>query len=917
MTPEEKARVNIDKLLEEAGWAIQDYNSINLGASTGVAVREFPLKTGAADYLLFVNRKAVGAIEAKKEGTTLSGVAEQSGKYIVGLPENIPHIHLPLPFAYESTGSETFFRDEREQDARSRRVFAFHKPQTLWDWGLDNTTLRGRLRTMPQLITEGLWEAQIEAVTNLEESFAESRPKALIQMATGSGKTFTAVTAVYRLLKFGKAKRVLFLVDRNNLGRQALREFQQYITPDDGRKLSELYNVQHLTNNTLDAICKVCITTIQRLYSMLEGEENFDAENEEQSLFQMQTHEKEKKIVKYSPKIPIEMFDFIITDECHRSIYHDWRQVLDYFDAFIIGLTATPSKQTIGFFNNNLVMEYSHDRAVADGCNVGFEVYRIKTAIGEEGSAVDAGFFVDIRDKMTRRLRWEQLDEELVYTPQELDRNVVAVDQIRKIVRTYRDRLFSEIFPGREHVPKTLIFAKSDSHAEDIVHIVREEFGKGNEFCKKITYKTTGEKPENLIKEFRISYYPRIAVTVDMVSTGTDFKALECLIFMRNVQSGVYYEQMKGRGTRVINPDDLEGITPDAGHKTHFVIVDAIGVCEHDKTDSQPLERKRYVSFDKLLNGIALGIRDNDTISSLAGRLAKFNNKISEKEKEEILGASDGKTLREMVNSLLDAVDPDKHEKKAKELFLTPSPTEQQIIQAREELVSEACAPFDDANLRNTLIDIKKRNEQIIDTVSLDDLISAGFDSQAGEKARSMVESFKQFIEDNKDELTALKIIYEQPYGKRHLTYEQIKEIAEAIKRPPYSLSTDRLWVAYEQLEKAKVKGAGPQKLLTNIISLIRFAIGESEVLEPYSVQVEERFQKWLEDQETAGKIFTEEQIEWLTMLKDHIATSLLVEIDDFDYAPFHDKGGAIRAFKVFGPKLDEILSVFNERIAG
>ncbi len=483
--PEEKARQVIDSLLEAAGWMVQNLQEVDLGATLGVAVREFPLKTGAADYLLFVDRKAVGVVEAKPEGATLSGVAEQSEKYISGVPENLPAVQEPLPFAYESTGTETFFRDSRDPEPRSRRVFAFHKPETLLAWANQPDTLRARMRQFPTLITMGLRDCQIEAIQNLEKSFGEARPRALIQMATGSGKTYMAVSSVYRLIKFANARRVLFLVDRSNLGRQTLREFQQYVTPDDGRKFTELYNVQHLNSNTLDPVSRVCITTIQRLYSMLSNESDYDATLEEQSGFDTLPYADKPKEVSYNPKIPIEQFDFIITDECHRSIYHLWRQVLEYFDSFLIGLTATPSKQTLGFFNQNLVMEYNHERAVADGVNVGYEVYRIKTDITEHGSKVEAGFYVDKRNKLTRQRRWEQLDETLEYAPQQLDRSVVAPDQIRTVIRTFRDKLFTEIFPGRTEIPKTLVFAKDDAHAEDIVGIMREEFGKGNDFVRR------------------------------------------------------------------------------------------------------------------------------------------------------------------------------------------------------------------------------------------------------------------------------------------------------------------------------------------------------------------------------------------------------------------------------------------------
>ena len=422
-TPEFLARQQIDQLLAASGWSVQNRTGMNFYAGRGVAVREFPVEGGFADYMLFVDRKAVGVVEAKKVGTTLSGVAEQAGSYAAGLPKNIPHVGADglspnsggvrpdrLPFLYESTGVETFFRDERDPEPRSRRVFTFHRPETLAEWVTDGVgadlvsaragnapiqTLRGRLREMPAahpLNTAGLWSAQVEAITNLEQSFAQDKPRALIQMATGSGKTYTAVSFVYRLIKFAKAKRVLFLVDRNNLGRQAFKEFDQYRTPDDGRKFSELYNVQHLQSNTLDPVSKVHITTIQRLYSMLSGEPEYDPENEENSLFEMGAalDRQPPREVRYNPAIPIETYDFIVVDECHRSIYNLWRGVLEYFDAFLVGLTATPSKQTFGFFNQNLVMEYSRERAVADGVNVDGQVYRIKTHISAAGSTVEA-----------------------------------------------------------------------------------------------------------------------------------------------------------------------------------------------------------------------------------------------------------------------------------------------------------------------------------------------------------------------------------------------------------------------------------------------------------------------------------------------------------------------------------------------
>ncbi len=478
-------------------------------------------------------------------------------------------------------------------------------------------------------------------------------------MATGAGKTYTACSFTYRLIKHAGAKRVLFLVDRSNLGRQATAEFQQFVAPDTGRKFTEVYNVQHLTSNNLDSVARVTICTIQRLYSILRGEE-LDEDLEEKSGYEIASALEAgaaatPKEVAYTDRVPIETFDFIVTDECHRSIYGLWRQVLEYFDAFLIGLTATPSKQTIGFFNQNLVMEYNHERAVADGVNVGYEVYRIKTQVTEQGGKVEKGFYVDRRNRETRTVRWERLDEDLAYAAKDLDRSVVVKSQIRTVLQAFKDALFTELFPGRTLVPKTLIFCKDDSHAEDIVHLVREVFGKGNDFAKKITYKTYNpetrryEKSETLIQEFRTSPQLRIAVTVDMIATGTDIKPLECLLFLRDTRSRTYFEQMKGRGTRVLTPTDLQAVSgADARAKTHFVIVDAVGVCESDKTDSRPLERQRTVAFDKLLLGVALGKRDEDTLTTLAGRLARLDREISRQDATALSELAGGNRCRSL-----------------------------------------------------------------------------------------------------------------------------------------------------------------------------------------------------------------------------------------------------------------------------
>lgn len=916
LTPEQQARVVIDSLLTAAGWVLQDAGQLNRHAGLGVAVREFVLPSGPCDYLLFIAGKACGVIEAKKAGITLSGVAEQAARYMVTLPPHLARWGDQLIFDYESTGDETYFRDMRDPDARSRRVFAFHQPATLHAWLQETDTLRARLRHMPALETAGLRDCQVDAVQGLEASLAQDHPRALLQMATGAGKTFTACTFSWRLLKHAQARRILFLVDRNNLGDQTLKEYQNYEPPGSGRKFDKTYIVQHLHGSRVDADAKVVITTIQRLYAMLRGTD-LDESAEEGSAFETWTTEDgDLRPVAYNPVLPIEFFDIIVTDECHRSIYGLWRQVLEYFDAHLIGLTATPSRHTLGFFRNNLVAEYTYEQSVVDGVNVGFEVYRIRTRIGEGGGTVDAGYHVPVRDRRTRALRYRQLDADLPYASNELDRTVTAQNQIRAVLHCYKDKLYTELFPGRsgQWVPKTLIFAKDDSHAEEIVHAVREVFGQGNDFAKKITYQTS-EKPKELIKGFRVDPYPRVAVTVDMIATGTDIKPVECLIFMRDVRSEGYYEQMKGRGVRTISSADLRQVTPDAQTKTRFVLIDAVGVTEGAKTVSQPLERQRTLTFDKLIDQIAQGRRDFDAVSSLAARLAALDRQIDDEDRQRIAEAAGGATLRALATALLQSISPDIIEARLIERHGTAGTvTDAQAQAVEDELKDAACRPLDDAALRTLIKTIKQKTDIVIDELSTDEVLHAGYDLQ---QAEARTTSFRDFIETHKDELLALQILYSHPYPKRRLTYAAVRELATKLADPPQHLHTADVWQAYKRLQATLVRGAPSDKVLTDIISLVRFATGQAELLEPHAARVEQKFNLWIGRQIKAGREFSGEQMQWLRAIRDYLAANVEIAPSDLmrDH-PFADWGGVVAARKVFGSDLNGMLDELTEALA-
>lgn len=925
--PEQIARDRIDQMLIDAGWLVQDKSKVNLSAGIGIAVREYQTDIGPADYVLFANRKPIGVIEAKREeaGEKLTVVEDQSSQYAnASLKYNLNK--EPLPFVYESTGVITRFTDYRDPKPRSRVVFHFHQPDTLLDWFDKKETLRARLRNMPALQETGLRPAQIKAINNLETSFKENRPKALIQMATGAGKTFTACTFAYRLLKHVDAKRILFLVDTKNLGEQAEQEFLKYQPIDDNRKFTELYNVQRLSSSYIATDSQVCISTIQRLYSILKGEEldeDIEKENPHEKGWNWQ--KKEPLPVEYAMKNPIEQFDFIIIDEAHRSIYNLWKQVLDYFDAFLIGLTATPDKRTFGFFNQNVVSEYTYEESVSDGVNVPYDVFTIETEISKKGSRIEAKAeqFIEKRDKQSRKQRWERLDEDYEYTPNKLDKDVVNPNQIRTIIQAFKKALPS-IFPDRFdenrefEVPKTLIFAKTDSHADDIINIVREEFGEGNDFCKKLTYKIE-EDPKSVLIRFRNSWAPRIAVTVDMIATGTDVKPLEVLLFMRDVKSINYFEQMKGRATRTINFDDLQKVTRTAKHtKTHFVIVDAVGATKSKKTDSRPLERKPGTPLKDLLGAVAMGAQDEDLFTSLANRLIRLDKQLTESEKTELLKLTNGKALNTISKELLEAYDPDtvtQIEENTQKAYAGSSPDDinKAINKALEQKRNEATSVFTGA-LNEYIENVRRVHDQVIDTLNQDKVISAEWDSFTTNKAKAVVKEFSDYIEEHKNEITALSIFYDQPYNRRALSYQMIKELMEKLKREKPLLAPHYVWEAYNQLEN--VKENSPKNELVALVSLIRKVSGIDQELIPYHKTVDKNFQDWIFKQ-NAGKHnkFTPEQMEWLRLMKDHIANSFHVEADDLDYTPFDAKGGRGKMWALFGEEMDEVIEELNRQL--
>jgi len=927
--PEQLARDTIDAMLTASAWVVQSKKGINLNVGLGVAVREYQTDIGPADYVLFVDKKPVGVIEAKREdeGIRLTMHEAQTEDYAKAKLKYLEN--EALVFLYESTGEITRFTDYRDPKPRSREVFTFHKPETFIEWLRFGKSLRTKLFDLPTLLGVGLRECQVKAINNLDISLKANRPRALIQMATGSGKTFTAITAIYRLLKYANAKRVLFLVDTKNLGEQAEQEFMAYLPNDDNRKFVELYNVQRLRSSYVASDSQVCISTIQRVYSILKGTE-LEETAEEENPNERQWQKKDAIPVEYNQKLPIEFFDFIVIDECHRSIYNLWKQVLDYFDAFLIGLTATPDNRTFGFFNQNIVSEYTHEQAVLDNVNVGYDVYLIETEISKKGAVIWKGEYVDRREKLTRKKRWELVDEDVTYAAKRLDDDVVNPNQIRLILRTFKERL-PEMFPDRFvasppalsqgegarafEVPKTLIFAKSDSHADDIINIAREVFDEQNKFCKKITYRVDDAK--GTLQNFRNEYYPRIAVTVDMIATGTDVKPLECLLFMRDVKSRNYFEQMKGRGTRTISLDDLRKVTPSAKQtKDHFVIVDAIGATKSIKTDSRPLEKKPGIPLKDLLGAVAVGVRDEDLFTSLANRLTRLEKQVTEKEKELFAQKTNGKTIGEVTKGLLFAYDPDRLEDIRTNIIAAnpgASPTEiNALFTTQHAQVLENAAGVFTGELNSYIENVRRAHEQIIDDLNRDTLENAGWDADIEGKATALIKDFTEWLQAHKEEIVSLHIFYDQPYRRREITYSMIKDLVEQLKLDKPVLAPLHVWRAYERLEK--VTGQ-PKNELIALVSLVRKVCGADTTLTSFDKTVDKNFQDWIFKKQAGPLKYTEEQVQWLRMIKDYIASSFHVDKDDFELDPFNKQGGLGKMWQLFGEETDAIINELNESL--
>jgi len=670
----------------------------------------------------------------------------------------------------------------------------------------------------------------------------------------------------------------------------------------------------------IDPAANVVIFKIQRLYAVLRGEAaEFDEQLDETSSFELLREDGAPVQVNYQPSVPIEAFDLIWVDECHRSIYGRWGTVLEYFDAFLIGLTATPTPTTIAYFRENLVADYDQEQSVADGINVDQRLFRIRTHATERGGFIAEGEPVDVRVKATGDVDRKAMDDDLPYDPSQLDYAVVNLAQIRTILRAFRDNITTTMFSGREEIPKTVFFCKNDKHADDVLQAIWEVFARGEDFARKITYTVKGDVEEH-IRRFRTDPQFRIAVSVDQIGTGTNVRAIEALVFMRKVGSRTLFNQMRGRAVRKISQDEFWAVTPGAREKGHVkedcVLIDCVGLTEDETVliDSRPLDRKPSVSLKELLRDIGMGITDDDTLASVASRMARFDAKLSDQQRQHFTEVAHGNSLLDIAAELRRAIDLEEQVTVAKQATGTEEPSDDAVRFARAELVKRAIEQLKRVEVRDELERLRAEAEQIVHLLGTDQLISAEFVDEG--RAVELVKEWRAFVDTHRDDFVALKAYYSQP-GLARPSLKDLRELASAISKPPLNLTPQRLWAAYETLEKSKVRGSGG-RILADLVSLIRFAISQGEgELAPREDVVRLRFDLWLDEQRQAGRQFSDRQLRWLEMVRDHIITSLSFDPDvDYDLSPFSEEGGINGAYHLFGDDLGSIIGELNKELA-
>ena len=886
MLPEERARKKIDKQLIDAGWDIVSRNEY-VPKSTS-AVKEALMKGNKeSDYLLFVDDKAIAVVEAKKEDDSLGPEVEKQAEDYARTPQNWYGLWYKglIPLVYMANGRKIYFKNLlNDPDGDYVEISEMHSPKKM----LYLINQKSDYGALPRLEKNGLRDCQYDAEIGLEKSIKEGKKKNLVILATGSGKTYLACLASYRLLNYTATNRVLFLVDRNNLARQAEAEFSQFDRTEGQQEMSSLYEIKRLKKES-DIKADIVISTIQKLFAVLTGQtlsdDNEDAEDE-QTTADEEKDEKEVISLGNDLKLPPDYFKLIIVDECHRSIYGKWKAVLDYFsDATIMGLTATPTPEAYAYFDKNVIEEYTYDESVVDGVNVPSRVYRISTEITEHGGAIKSGTrFIETSRKSGQTISYVA-EQSVDYDTTQLDRSVVNRDQIRKVLLAYKNAVYEELYPERDknwaYVPKTLIFAKDDNHASEIVEGVKDVFKDefdNNEcpehFVQKITY-SSGDS-NGLIRALRTEKDFRIAVTVTLVATGTDVRPLEVVLFMKDVRSDVLYTQMKGRGCRVISDDKLREVTPNADTKECYYIVDGVGVTEHEKIIPHPVINqgpgKKVLSLEHLLEHLAHNEVSDENLWLLRDYCSTINRRY---ENNALFGkhldyfiTTYGFAPKTIAGNIQQATDDGIL---LKDKYIDPSHDNTRRMSLINDLISNTAA-------RKKLLEMQRG--YIVSTgEDPDAVIYAGFSK---ETAKTFIDSFENYLNENKDSIEALRIIYNSE--DTIIMHSMLSELRERLLSESRQYGVYQIWKNYEVLDTEgnvdELDVKTNVNALTNLIQIVRYAYKKNQKLTSLIKGYAKRFNLYCGQQQ---RVLTKEQVDIMRQVAEFIINDGALSLEELN----------------------------------
>ena len=881
MLPEEKARVKIDKQLRNAGWDIISRNEY-LPNSTTAIKEALMIGNTESDYLLFIDGKAIAVVEAKREENPLGDdVKKQAEDYAVS-PQSWYALWFEnlISLVYLANGNKIYFKNMLVPDSEYEELSQMHSPKKM----LQIVGKKSEYGALPLLEKKGLRDCQYNAETKFEESLKLGNRKNLAVLATGAGKTYLACLASYRLLNYTSTKRILFLADRNNLARQAESEFNVFDRTENQHKMGDLYTIKRLKKEN-DIKGDIVISTIQKLFAVLTGQDIQESnEDEEDEIVKKDEEKDSKEIVELGEtlKLPPDYFQLIIVDECHRSIYGKWRQVLDYFsDATVLGLTATPTPEAYAFFNNNIIEQYTYDDSVVDGVNVPPRIYRIITDVTAHGGTIEKGSKIIETAKRTGKSEIHAADINVEYGSIELDRSVVNKNQIREVLMAYKNAIYEDLYPERdkkwEYIPKTLIFAKDDNHATEIVEIAQDVFKTefANEelpenYVQKITY-SAGDS-NALIRDLRTEKDFRIAVTVTLVATGTDVKPLEVVLFMKDVRSDVLYTQMKGRGCRVISDDKLREVTPNADTKECYYIVDAVGVTESEKNIPKPNVGpgpKKHLSLENLLERLAHNEVSDENLMLLRDYCASINRRYEESvlfgRHLDIFITNYGFAPRKLANDINTAF-------AAGTMVEYVSPSHDNT----ERMALIYCL-IGNLQARNKLLEMQRG--YMVESDDEDHVLYAGFSK---ESAKNYIENFEKYLENNKDSIEALRIIYNSE--DTVITHDMLMELRDRLLAESRQYGVYQIWKNYKLLdEQGNVElpdGKTNVNALTNLIQIVRYAYKKNQKLTSLINGYAQRFSLYCGQNQ---RVLSEEQKDIMQQIADYIINDGAISVMDLN----------------------------------